>query len=714
VEPALQRLSTQLQTAAEVSRAASSILDPDELIQQVVDLVCARFALYYAGLFLVDEAGEWAVLRAGSGKAGRRMAEQGHRSKIGGNSVIGWCVANVQARIALDVGEEAVRFENPLLPKTRSELALPLISRGKILGAMTIQSAQEAAFFEEDIAVLQTMADQLANAIENARLYDQLQRELADRKQAQEALREAQDEPEIRVAERTAELKAANERLQREINEREQVEAALRESEERFRAIFESATDCILVWDRGYNCLYANQAAIDHAGTTREELRRHNIYGGSASPPSLIRAWASRLDQVFETGESLHVEDFMPVGQSIAYCESNLSPMEDGEGNVFAVGVVYRDVTERKRMEAALRQSEERFKAQYRGLPVPTFTWQKFGDRFVLVDYNDAAVAITEGRISACVGMEAREMYSDNPEMLEELSRCFAEKANVKRDETYQIRSMAKDRHFSVSYAFVPPDLILIHTEDVTERKRAEEGLRETMAELERSNKELEQFAYIASHDLQEPLRAVSSYVQLLERRYKGKLDADADRFIARTVAAAARMQTLINSVLAYSRLGTHGKPFEPTDCEAILNQALANLQTAVEESGATVTHDPLPTLYVDGQQMIRLFQNLIENGIKFRSDEPPRIHITAERLTEQNEWLFSVRDNGIGIEPQYAERIFRIFQRLHTRQKYPGTGIGLALCRRIVERHGGRIWVESGLGKGATFLFTLPHKGGD
>ncbi len=242
---------------------------------------------------------------------------------------------------------------------------------------------------------------------------------------------------------------------------------------------------------------------------------------------------------------------------------------------------------------------------------------------------------------------------------------------------------------------------------DVTERKAVERALRKKTDELARSNEDLERFAYVASHDLQEPLRTVTSYVQLLARRYEGKLDSDADEFIRFASDGAIRMWNLINDLLTYSRVGRQGGELKPTDSDAVLTQSVDDLKVAIEENQALVTHDPLPTVMADGPQLEQLFQNLIGNAIKFRGNEPPRVHISASR--NGNGWTFSVRDNGIGIAPEYSERIFVIFQRLHNREVYAGTGIGLAVCKKIVERHGGRIWVKSETGNGATFYFILP-----
>jgi len=262
---------------------------------------------------------------------------------------------------------------------------------------------------------------------------------------------------------------------------------------------------------------------------------------------------------------------------------------------------------------------------------------------------------------------------------------------------------------------------------DVTERKLAEEELKKHRDHLEelinertmeldnaiiglkRSNQELEQFAYVASHDLQEPLRMVSSYTQLLERRYKDQLDQDAKDFIFFAVDGANRMQHLINDLLDYSRVTTRGKPFVKLDLSTVLGHAIANLQKKIQETGAMIVNDDLPFVYGDEVQLVRVFQNLLDNAMKFRGADPPRINVSAKTLDEKIQ--ISITDNGIGIDKIYSDRVFTIFQRLHTKIEYPGTGIGLAICKRTIERHGGKIWFESEPGKGTTFSFTLNFK---
>ncbi len=241
---------------------------------------------------------------------------------------------------------------------------------------------------------------------------------------------------------------------------------------------------------------------------------------------------------------------------------------------------------------------------------------------------------------------------------------------------------------------------IEIYQAELRERKRTE-------VELQRSNEELEQFAYVASHDLREPLRMVTTFTQMLAERYEGKLNEEADQIIRFAVDGASRMERLIHDLLAFSRVGRKEKQFDLADCQSVLEAALSNLQLLIQESNATIEVRSLPTVSADAAQLTQLFQNLVDNAIKYRSKQPPIVQIGAERQKKQ--WLFWVKDNGIGISPKHTDRIFMIFQRLHTRQQYSGTGIGLAMCKKIVERHGGRIWVKSEPGQGAIFYFTLP-----
>ncbi|HEX2867563.1 MAG TPA: CHASE domain-containing protein [Ignavibacteriales bacterium] len=273
----------------------------------------------------------------------------------------------------------------------------------------------------------------------------------------------------------------------------------------------------------------------------------------------------------------------------------------------------------------------------------------------------------------------------------------------------------AKDKSFleelanRIAIAIVNSRLHQEKVHEIEERSLAEEKLKKTLDDLARSNRELENFAYVASHDLQEPLRMISSYTQLLSKRYKGQLDAKADQFIEFTVDGAKRMQQLIHDLLEYSRVATRGKEFVPVDTNEIIKTVLNNLQISIKKNNAVITYDNLPRVTGDDIQLMQLFQNLLSNSLKFKSNKTPEINIHAE--DKGSEWLFSVSDNGIGLDPQFKERIFIIFQRLHEREEYPGTGIGLAVCKKIVERHGGRIWVESEPGEGSTFFFTIPKR---
>jgi len=368
-----------------------------------------------------------------------------------------------------------------------------------------------------------------------------------------------------------------------------------------------------------------------------------------------------------------------------------------------------REIAERKQTEKGLAEREATLRSIFRAAP----TGIGMLCNRIIKQANDRICEMTGYSSEELLGQSAKILYltEEEFELVGQEKYSQIGKQGTGTVETCWRRKDGEVIDVQLSLAPIDPEDLSVGVTftalDITERKQAEAALARKTEELACSNAELEQFAYVASHDLQEPLRMVSSYVQLLARRYKEKLDSDADDFINFAVDGANRMQALIRDLLAYSRVGTRGERLEPTSCETVLDQTLANLQFAIEENGARVTHDPLPTVLADPSQLSQLFQNLIGNAIKFRRDEAPHVHLGAER--RENEWLFSVRDNGIGIDEEYGERIFEIFQRLHGRNDYSGTGIGLAICKKIVERHGGRIWVVSDPGGGSTFYFTLP-----
>jgi PAS domain S-box-containing protein len=385
-----------------------------------------------------------------------------------------------------------------------------------------------------------------------------------------------------------------------------------------------------------------------------------------------------------------------------------------GKGAHLLVAMI--DITERKHGEAALRESEARF----RSLTQLSSDWYW---------EQDASFGLTfmSGRMGERTGLDAAAYLGrkrwDSPALNLSEDDWAKHRAQLERHEPFRNFEMQRpseqggSRWISLSGEplFDEAGRFIGYRgvgSDITERKQAEIALREAHEELKRSNSELEQFAYVASHDLQEPLRMVSSYTQLLLRRFGERFDGDSREFMGYIVDGAARMKQLIEDLLAYSRVGTRSKDFREVPVEEALRRAVSNLRAAIEETGAAVSWDALPSVLADDTQLTQLFQNLIGNALKFRSASVPRIHVFVS--AKEGQWHFMVRDNGIGIEPPYFERIFMVFQRLHNKAEYPGTGIGLAICKKVVERHGGRIWVESRPGEGSAFHFTLPKVQGE
>jgi PAS domain S-box-containing protein len=528
--------------------------------------------------------------------------------------------------------------------------------------------------------------------------------------------------------------------------ERKRAEQHLRRSEDRFRGLVESSPEAIAVYADNERIVLANAAAAKLIGASSpDELVDKTVWdfvhpedrgvisqrgrrlakGKGILPPAELRF--VRLD-----GEEVVVES---IARKVSF-----------EGRP-AVQVSARDITERRRMQAALGDSEERYRLLFQESPVALweedFTEVKrycdvlrrkgVRDLHRYFDRRPEAVAKCREMVKVmAVNAATLRLYEAEtadafaggigPTLIEESFDAFKEElVALASGETFfeakAVTSALTGRRLDITLRCrVAPghentlSRIFVSALPTEELRHAEQVMARLVRDLERTRQDLEQFAYVASHDLQEPLRMVSSYLQLIERRYKGRLDGDADDFINFAVDGARRMQNLISDLLAYSRIGTRGKPFGPTDFNEVLDGVVASLKEALESAGAKLTRDPLPALIADATQVEQLFQQMIGNAVKFRGGRRPRIHVGAKEI--DGEWVFSVRDNGIGIDPRYAERIFVIFQRLHGRDEYPGTGMGLAICKRIVERRGGRIWVESEPGKGATFYFTMPQRG--
>jgi PAS domain S-box-containing protein len=549
-----------------------------------------------------------------------------------------------------------------------------------------------------------------------------------------------------------------------DITERKQSEVDLRATTSRLTTLIANMQAGILVEDESRRIVLVNQAFCQ-------------IFGIQASPEALIGAdcaqaaeetkglfaeperFVQRIQQILEERHTIAAEEILLANGQIF--ERDYVPIfvgEDYRGHLWQ----YRDITERKRAEEVLRQQSKRsqlfseitlnirqslkleeilqttvteVQQLLKADRVLIFQLQSDGSGNVVQEAVVPGWPVTLGQdiVDPCFNADFKDRYrhgrvgSITDIEQGNVERCYVEflqqfgvKANlvvpilIKEDVwglliAHQCSAPRQWATFEIELMQQLGDQMGIA---LTQAQLLEQETKQRQ-ELVRSNSDLQQFAYVASHDLQEPLRMVASYLQLLERRYKDRLDADANEFIQYAVDGAGRMQTLINDLLAYSRVGTQGKPFKLTDYADILKRALLQLKISIEETGAVITHDaPLPHIMADESQLTQVLQNLVSNAIKFQGEQVPHIHVGAKHI--EGEWVFSVKDQGIGMDPQYKDRIFLIFQRLHNRTEYKGTGIGLAICKRIIERHGGRIWVESELDQGSTFYFTIPDRGVD
>jgi PAS domain S-box-containing protein len=492
---------------------------------------------------------------------------------------------------------------------------------------------------------------------------------------------------------------------------RTQAAAALYEQREWLRTTLSSIGDAVIATD--------TQGLVTFLNPVAEALTGWEMQAASGKPvESIFRIFNEETRQPVENpvtkllregvavGLANHTILIAKDGHEFAIDDSG-APIQDKGGSVAGVVLVFRDVTERRKETATGMHLASIVESSDDAIIGKTLDG-------VITSWNPGAERLFGYTAAEIVGSPMTRLIP--PDRLDEEPQILAHLRKGESVDHFETVRVTKDgRRLNVSATISPiknreGNIIGASkiVRDITERTQVEKAARIQAEELTRSNKDLEQFAFVASHDLQEPLRAVAGCLQVLKRRHQGQLDASADELIRHAVDGATRMQTLIEGLLAFSRVGTKGGEFQPVDPGSALDTALDNLATAQHESGAIITHDRLPTLKADPSQLALLFQNLVGNALKFHGTQPPRIHVGVEH--QEGSWNFSVRDNGIGIDPQYFERIFVIFQRLHTRGEFAGTGLGLAICKKIVERHGGRISVESAPENGSTFLFSLPE----
>ncbi len=576
-----------------------------------------------------------------------------------------------------------------------------------------------------------------------------ISRDITALKQAQLALERANEELEMRVEERTSALLQINQALQAEIVERQQAEEALEQTAAQLRDLYNNAPCGYHSLNKDGTFILINDTELKMLGYSREEIIGKKKFSDLLTAASLSTFQA--IFPLFKERGCLRDIEFQMVRKdgSIVPVSVNAIAVKDAAGNFIMTRSTMIDITQRKQAEAALYKSNSILNSVLESTPDIIFV-KDLQNRYVLA--NSTAANVLGITVEEMIGKDDNQLFpAEIAAQIIEVDRAIVttgkalvyEEAAPKQGKIETLLTVKcpwrdaegniigaigisrdiSDRKQAEAALKQARDRLEIRVKErtkelseanaalqleIAERREAEAKLEQLTLDLQRSNQELEQFAYLASHDLQEPLRAVTGYTEVLAQEYESHFDETAKEYMGYIIDGATRMRQLIQDLLSYSRVGTRGKAFVTTDCNGALRQALTDLLLAIAENNAIITYDALPIVRGEKAQLAQLFQNLIANAIKFRREEPPQIHIWAE--AKDDLWLFGVRDNGIGIKPRYLERIFELFKRLHTRKEFPGTGIGLAICKKIVERHGGNIWAQSQPGVGTTFYFTLPR----
>jgi PAS domain S-box-containing protein len=650
----------------------------------------------------------------------------------------GICVTDAEARITyanekmakmLDYSREELIGRSTWSFVDKNNMAIAKLNNEK--RRQGIEETHEIKLISKDGSPLWMLVSSKSIFDESGNLSSSLNMltDITERKRAEELLSEAYEV----LQAQSEELQVQNEELKAQSEELHEAYETLFRSEEKYRNIVETANEGIAIIDAETRITYINNKMAEMLGYSPEEMiGRSGMDFVNENDQAIAKL---NQEKRWQGIEDTHEFKYTRKDGSPLWVLVSSKSLFDGNGKFTSVLNMFTDMTERKKVEEALQKAHDSLEVKVKertaelekankSLEVSEEKYRSLFDNMIEGFILNEVILGFDGNLKDLRYVEINKSFENIMGLTKEVvlgntiknlfpqvdpiyMESVAKTVSTGQPQIIEWYSRVLDKYLDTRIYIPKIGYVGVIYRDITERRKAEETLKSKLEELARSNDELEQFAYVSSHDLQEPLRMISSYLQLLQRRYQGKIDEKADKYIYYAVDGAARMQTLINDLLEFSRVTTRAGELEPTDSELVLNQVQSNLDLYIKENKATVSHDPLPEVIADSTQMAQVFQNLIANGIKFHGEEAPRIHISAEK--KASEWQFSVKDNGIGIDPQYSERIFEVFKRLHNKEEYPGTGIGLAVCKKIVERNGGHIWVESEHGKGSTFYFTLP-----